>query len=95
MFRPLSHSLPRWRRAPRRGGAVLLTCFSIITILMVLGLAFMMYAAKEKANAQAYQEAASRSGRPRTRPTRSNGSWAPSSTTCPTTTARSTVGCRC
>ena len=31
MFRPLSHSLPRWRRAPRRGGAVLLTCFSIIT----------------------------------------------------------------
>jgi hypothetical protein len=36
MFRPLTHTYPRWRHAPRRGGAILLTCFSIITILMVL-----------------------------------------------------------
>lgn len=63
MFRPLTHARPRWRQAPRRGGAILLTCFSLITILMVLGLAFMMYAAKEKAVAQAYSEAASRSTR--------------------------------
>ncbi len=69
MFRPLTRSLPLWRRAPRRGGAILLTCFSLITILMVLGLAFMMYAAKEKAVAQSHQEAASAAARTAPDPT--------------------------
>ena len=59
MFRPLT---PSHRRAPRRGTVVVITIFALITILMVLGLAFMMYAVKEKAVAQAYKEAANTSG---------------------------------
>ncbi|MBP3958496.1 hypothetical protein J8F10_24880 [Gemmata sp. G18] len=59
MFRPLTRS---HRRAPRRGTVVVITIFALITILMVLGLAFMMYAVKEKAVAQAHKEAASSPG---------------------------------
>jgi hypothetical protein len=60
MFRPLTLS---HRRAPRRGTAILLTCFSLITLLMVAGLTFVMYAAKEKALAERYKEAANTSSR--------------------------------
>ena len=58
MFRPLTCS---YRRSPRRGTAILLTVFSLITLLMVAGLTYVMYAAKEKAIAERYKEAASSS----------------------------------
>ncbi|MDY3559496.1 hypothetical protein R5W23_000489 [Gemmata sp. JC673] len=54
MFRPLLRS---HRRPPRRGTAILITCFFLITIMMVTGLALVMYAAREKAAAMAYQDA--------------------------------------
>ncbi|HEY1186243.1 MAG TPA: hypothetical protein VGE74_01240 [Gemmata sp.] len=55
MFRPLvlSH-----RRPPRRGTAILITCFFLITVMMVTGLALVMYAAREKAAALAFQDGA-------------------------------------
>ncbi len=59
MFRPLTRS---HRRAPRRGTVVVITIFALITILMVLGLAFMMYAVKEKAVAQAHKDGANVAG---------------------------------
>ncbi|MBY0459025.1 MAG: hypothetical protein K2V38_16940, partial [Gemmataceae bacterium] len=62
MFRPLAHPT-RARASRRRGTAILLTVFSLILLLMVAGLAFMMYAAKEKALAERYKEAASTSVR--------------------------------
>ncbi|AWM40715.1 hypothetical protein GobsT_07490 [Gemmata obscuriglobus] len=54
MFRPLLRS---HRRPPRRGTAILITCFFLITIMMVTGLALVMYAAREKAAAMAYSDA--------------------------------------
>ncbi|MDY3552346.1 hypothetical protein R5W24_001428 [Gemmata sp. JC717] len=60
MFRPLLRS---HRRPPRRGTAILITCFFLITIMMVTGLALVMYAAREKAAALAYQDAESLSPR--------------------------------
>ncbi|AMV29861.1 hypothetical protein VT84_36040 [Gemmata sp. SH-PL17] len=59
MFRPLARS---HRRTPRRGTVVVITIFALITILMVLGLAFMMYAVKEKAVAQAHKDGANVAG---------------------------------
>lgn len=56
MFRPLLRS---HRRPPRRGTAVLITCFFLITIMMVMGLALIMYAARERAVALAYMDASS------------------------------------
>lgn len=56
MFRPLSLS---HRRPPRRGTAILITVFFLITIMMVMGLALVMYAARERAAALAYQDAVS------------------------------------
>ncbi len=55
MFRPLTRS---HRAAPRRGGAILLTMFALIVLLMLLGLVFMMHAASEKALAERYRDAA-------------------------------------
>lgn len=60
MFRPLVRS---HRRPPRRGTAILITCFFLITVMMVTGLALVMYAAKEKAAALAFQDGAATTGR--------------------------------